>query len=67
MTTPSHMVPTPATDQWRKSSYSGAQNECLEVADLGGWTGIRDSKCPQGPALVVPAPAWRACLALVKG
>ena len=31
--------------QWRKSSYSGDQGNCVELADLGdGIVGVRDSK-----------------------
>lgn len=45
---------------WRKSSYSNSQaGECVEVADnLPGITPVRDSKNPEGPALVFPARAW---------
>ena len=33
--------------RWRKSSHSGAvENECVEVADLNGHVGVRDSKNP---------------------
>ncbi|RDG34592.1 DUF397 domain-containing protein [Streptomyces corynorhini] len=47
---------------WFKSSYSNAQgNECVEGARLvGGTIAVRDSKHPQGPAFVFPAPAWTA-------
>ncbi|MFE7269073.1 DUF397 domain-containing protein [Streptomyces sp. NPDC057623] len=47
---------------WRKSSYSNDEGgECLEVADnLPGIIPVRDSKNPEGPALVFPAPAWDA-------
>ena len=46
--------------RWRKSSYSsGTGGECLEVADnLPGITPVRDSKNPEGPALVFPTRAW---------
>lgn len=43
---------------WRKSSYSGdSQGQCVEVADLmaapfAGLRAIRDSKNPDGPALL---------------
>ncbi|MFI6662970.1 DUF397 domain-containing protein [Streptomyces sp. NPDC050523] len=30
--------------QWRKSSYSGGANDCVEVADLGEHVAVRDSK-----------------------
>ncbi|MGW8398279.1 DUF397 domain-containing protein [Streptomyces lydicus] len=53
---------------WRKSSYSGPDNDsCLEVLD-GHPVGVpvRDSKDPHGPALVFSSPAWRAFIASVK-
>jgi hypothetical protein len=40
-----------ARAEWRKSSYSGARGECVEVAALTGAVALRDSKDPQGPAL----------------
>lgn len=53
---------------WRKSSYSnGNGGNCVEVAD--GFTGVmpvRDSKDPQGPALLFRADAWADFLAGVK-
>ncbi|WUH90040.1 DUF397 domain-containing protein [Streptomyces sp. NBC_00433] len=53
---------------WRKSSYSGGDNgDCVEVADgVAGFTPVRDSKDPQGPALVFHASAWAEFLADVK-
>ncbi|WP_033441759.1 DUF397 domain-containing protein [Saccharothrix sp. NRRL B-16314] len=40
--------------EFRKSSHSGAQNECVEVAVAGERLGIRDSKNPDGPVLTWP-------------
>ncbi|WP_030891699.1 DUF397 domain-containing protein [Streptomyces sp. NRRL S-1868] len=48
---------------WRKSSYSGqGGGNCLEVGDgfAGPAVPVRDSKRPEGPALLIPAGAWRA-------
>ncbi len=50
---------------WIKSSYSdGMGNNCVEVAPLTPTQGIgiRDSKNPTGPALLVPPTAWSAFL-----
>ncbi|WP_380285477.1 DUF397 domain-containing protein [Kitasatospora purpeofusca] len=54
--------------EWRKSSYSGAQSECVEVA-LGAADAVpvRDSKDPGGPALLFAVDAWVSFVAGVKG
>jgi hypothetical protein len=45
--------------QWRKSSYSVNQGECVEVAVLpGGGRAVRDSKDPDGPELQFSAREW---------
>ncbi|GLZ07770.1 hypothetical protein Acsp03_52360 [Actinomadura sp. NBRC 104412] len=50
---------------WRKSSYSGTTggSDCVELARLGEAVGIRDSKDPHGPKLVVSREALKAALA----
>lgn len=47
---------------WFTSSYSnGSGGNCVEGARLAdGVMAVRDSKNPQGPALLFPANAWRA-------
>ena len=46
-------------DQWFKSSYSGGSGtECVEVADLRGTVGVRDSKWPSGGHIAVHPTAW---------
>lgn len=46
---------------WRKSTYSNGQGGCVEVADgFDGIVPVRDSKDPDGPALVFSADAWAA-------
>ncbi len=50
---------SPANAKWFKSSYSGASQNCVEVAFLpDSAVGIRDSKNPSGPALVFTAAEW---------
>ncbi|MFF9058416.1 DUF397 domain-containing protein [Streptomyces sp. NPDC014882] len=53
---------------WRKSSYSGSEGgSCLEVLDDHP-TGVpvRDSKTPEGPALVFPSAGWASFVTAVK-
>ena len=45
---------------WRTSRYSNAESECVEVAVVPGYVGMRDSKDRSGPALVFAPFAWRA-------
>ncbi|MFJ4094592.1 DUF397 domain-containing protein [Kitasatospora sp. NPDC089913] len=52
---------------WFKSSYSDNGGQCVEVsASFPGAVPVRDSKDPEGPALVFPADAWSAFLAGVQ-
>lgn len=52
---------------WRKSSYSGGNGNCVEVAvGDGGQVGVRDSKDPSGPVLVVSRSQWAAFLTAVR-
>jgi hypothetical protein len=46
-----------------KSSYSGAENACVEVADTTpGGRAVRDSKQQDGPLLTVSRDSWQAFL-----
>jgi hypothetical protein len=48
---------------WMKSSYSGPQGNCVEFAQLpGGQVALRNSRHPDGPALVFTAAEWDAFL-----
>ncbi len=52
---------------WFKSSRSGAGKECVEVAYLSsGRVGVRDSKNPQGAALIFGSGDWSAFTASVR-
>jgi hypothetical protein len=51
------------TSRWRKSSYSGADNACVEVLVTPVGTGVRDSKRPDAGELSLGWDAARAFLA----
>jgi hypothetical protein len=52
---------------WRKSSYSGDQGNCIEVADDDSRVMVRDTEqAGQGPVLTVSSAAWRSFMAKVK-
>ena len=53
---------------WRKSSYSsGNGGQCVEVAaNLPGIIAVRDSKNPEGPALVFTPDEWAAFISGTK-
>ena len=54
---------------WRKSSYSGSNGgDCIEAATgfLADVVPVRDSKDPQGPALLLTTAAFASFVAAVK-
>jgi hypothetical protein len=52
------MNPTEAHDlTWHKSSYSWRE-QCVEVASTPDAVAVRDSKDPNGPALILPHPTF---------
>ncbi|MBV9023232.1 MAG: DUF397 domain-containing protein [Streptomycetaceae bacterium] len=57
-----------ASATWRKSSYSGNNGgACVEVADgFPSMVPVRDSKYPDGPALIFSAEAWTTFTSDVK-
>lgn len=57
---------------WVKSSYSDANGgDCVEfspaLTQVHGVVPVRDSKNPDGPALVFPAGGWSSFIAAVRG
>jgi len=50
---------------WRKASYSGQGQDCVEVR-LDVVVGVRDTKAREAGKLDVPGEAWRALLAAVR-
>jgi Domain of unknown function (DUF397) len=53
--------------EWRKSSYSSQDGNCVEVAtNLPGTVAVRDSKHPDGPKLLVSAVGWQAFIRCLK-
>jgi hypothetical protein len=50
---------------WRKSTYSGAVGNCVELSWIGERGGVRNSRDPHGPVLVLPADALVSLVANV--
>jgi Domain of unknown function (DUF397) len=58
----------PGGPAWRKSSYSAANGDCVQVARLAnGRVGVRDSKSVASPTLDVTPAGWQAFVRRVKG
>jgi hypothetical protein len=52
---------------WRKSSWSGGNGNCVEVAgNLPGMVAVRDSKDPDGPVLAFSPAEWQMFTAGLK-
>ncbi|MEV3922967.1 DUF397 domain-containing protein [Actinomadura coerulea] len=55
------------TVTWRKARRSNDQGgECVEVANLPHSVGVRDSRDPDGPKLLLAPAAFRALLDSLK-
>jgi hypothetical protein len=53
---------------WRKSARSGKQGNCVELAPAGALgVAVRNSRFPQGPALVFSVAEMTAFVADIKG
>jgi hypothetical protein len=63
-----YLPQSPEFAQWRKSTYSAYNGNCVEVADLGvERIGVRDSKAGAGsPVLQFSRADWAAFLVSVK-
>lgn len=51
---------------WRKSSYSGGGNDCVEVAFDGSVPAVRDSKDPDAGSVRFEPAQWQQLLTAVK-
>ena len=52
---------------WRKSTYSSAEGDCVEVATLAdGGRAVRDSKDPGGPVLRFTADEWASFMERIR-
>jgi hypothetical protein len=53
---------------WAKSSHSGPNGNCVEVArNLPGIVAVRDSKNPGGPVLMLTRRQWKALTEGIAG
>ncbi|ASO21844.1 hypothetical protein FHR81_003494 [Actinoalloteichus hoggarensis] len=51
---------------WKKSSRSGGQSQCVEIGQAPGLVGIRDTKNRHGGTLLVTHAAFDALLTSIR-
>jgi hypothetical protein len=51
---------------WRKSTRSGDNGQCVEVRNTSGTVQVRDSKDKTGPVLTVTPDEWSAFIGGVR-
>jgi hypothetical protein len=71
MNHPDRQPPRPSRDDldraaWFKSTRSNGSSTCVEVAQLGPWTAVRDSKDPSGPAHCYTRRQWAQLLSGIR-
>jgi hypothetical protein len=54
------------TTEWRKSSYSGGANDCVEVRTQPALSSVRDTKYRDQGHLSFAQEEWTAALAAAK-
>jgi hypothetical protein len=52
--------------EWRKSSLSGAGNDCVEAVVIGDTVAVRDTKNRDGGALIFTHTEWEAFIGGVR-
>jgi hypothetical protein len=52
---------------WRVSTYTGGQGNCVEVGRSATTVAVRDTKDREGPVLYFGPAAWRAFTQRLKG
>ncbi len=57
------LLPAPV---WRKSSYSSPDGNCVEAAMLADGVAVRNSRFPDGPALIFTDAEWEAFVRGIK-
>ncbi|CAL9605003.1 hypothetical protein SUDANB121_05529 [Nocardiopsis dassonvillei] len=52
--------------EWHKSSYSGGNNECVEVREHGGGADVRDTAHRELGGLAFPRHEWNGFLSSLQ-